>query len=388
MHPPPPNSTPPVRYARGVEVPEKGETETRDALVASLHSICETTFKHAGHGVRSAHSKCHGRPRAELVVADDVAPTLATGIFAKPGRWRVPMRLSTIPGHILDDSASTPRGLTLKVVGVGGEHLAGSHGAVTHDCVLANSALFPSPDAKTVLSSLKLLAATTDKLPNFKNALSAVPRGTERVVVAFGGESATLNGPGGQPKTHIPGETFFSQAPLLYGPSMAKLSVAPVSVELAALKNAPLHVNGKPNGLRDAVLDFFDHPGAAWALRVQRCTDLENMPIEDASACWPADRRPCASVARTVAAPQPGWSKVRSAATDDGMPFKPWHGVSAHRPIGSVRRVRKVACDLSARFRAHHKCPRVTAPAGPAGPPGPADWPACVPAKTPAKASR
>ena len=388
MHPPPPNSTPPVRYARGVEVPEKGETETRDALVASLHSICETTFKHAGHGVRSAHAKCYRLLLAELVVADDVAPAMAPGIFAMPARWRVLMRLFSIPGDILDDSASTPRSLTSKVVGGGGEHLAGSHGAVTHDCVLANSALFPSPDAKTLLSSLKLLAATTDTVPNLKSASSAVLCGTERVVVAFGGESATLNGPGDQPKTHIPGETFFSQAPLLYGPSMAELSVAPVSVELAALKNAPLHVNGKPNGLRDAVLDFFDHPGAAWALRVQRCTDLENMPIEDASACWPADRCLCASVARTVAAPQPGWSKVRSAAIDDGMPFKPWHGVSAHRPIGSVRRVRKLVCDLSARFRARHNGRRVTAPAGPAGPAGPADWPACAPAKTPAKASR
>jgi hypothetical protein len=36
------------------------------------------------------------------------------------------------------------------------------------------------------------------------------------------------------------------------------------------------------------------------------------------------------------------------------MSFSPWHGVVAHRPIGSVMRIRKAAYRFSAGFRARH----------------------------------
>jgi hypothetical protein len=229
-----------------------------------------------------------------------------------------------------------------------------------------NGPTFPSPGAKKFLSSLKLLASTTDKVPNLKKALSAVLRRTEKVVEAFGGESAALKGLGGHPETHILGETFFSQAPILFGPYMAKVAVVPVSDELMALENAPLNVNGQPNGLRDSVIEFFAHTGGEWELRVQLCTDLEKMPIEDSSVRWPEDLSPYVTVARIVAAPQAGWSEARSAAIDDGMAFSPWHGVSAHRPIGSVMRVRKMAYDMSARFRADHNGRPIVEPSGPA----------------------
>jgi hypothetical protein len=34
------------------------------------------------------------------------------------------------------------------------------------------------------------------------------------------------------------------------------------------------------------------------------------------------------------------------------MSFSPWHGIAAHRPIGSIMRVRKLSYEQSARFRA------------------------------------
>jgi len=48
------------------------------------------------------------------------------------------MRFSTLPGDVLDDSVSTPRGLAMKVIGVEGERLEGSEGDVTQDFVLIN----------------------------------------------------------------------------------------------------------------------------------------------------------------------------------------------------------------------------------------------------------
>jgi hypothetical protein len=157
---------------------------------------------------------------------------------------------------------------------------------------------------------------------------------------------------GGQRETHILGETFYSQAPLLWGPYMAKVSVAPVSPELRVLTDAPVTINGKPNGIREAVVNFFHRGEAEWELRVQLCTDLEAMPIEDASVPWPEDRSPYLPVARITVPSQVAWSEARSATIDDRLAFNPWHGLSAHRPIGSIMRARKMAYQQSAQARA------------------------------------
>jgi hypothetical protein len=37
---------------------------------------------------------------------------------------------------------------------------------------------------------------------------------------------------------------------------------------------------------------------------------------------------------------------------DDGMQFNPWHALAAHRPLGSIMRVRKAVYAMSKRFRA------------------------------------
>jgi hypothetical protein len=44
---------------------------------------------------------------------------------------------------------------------------------------------------------------------------------------------------------------------------------------------------------------------------------------------------------------------------DDGcMSFSPWHGLTAHQPLGSIMRVRKAAYEMSADFRTERNgCP-------------------------------
>jgi len=345
----------PLLYESRFEVTEPGEVETQLELMKTLKHISEVTLKDSGHATRSVHAKSHGLLRGELHVLNDLPAVLAQGIFAKAGNWPVVMRLSTVPGDILDDSVSTPRGVAIKVVGVAGARLEGSTNDVTQDFILVNCGpAFSAPNAKKFLGGLKLAAATTDKAPGLKKALSAVLRGTEKAIELVGGESATLIGLGGHPETHILGDTFFTKAPILFGPYMAKLSLVPISSNLTALTDAPLDVNGKPNGLREAVVDFFAHETAEWELRVQLCTDLETMPIEDASVAWPEESSPYVRVARITVTPQMAWSQARSIAVDDKMSFSPWHGIAAHRPIGSIMRVRKAAYEMSAQFRAEH----------------------------------
>ena len=342
----------PLRYDPAFEIPEEGEAETTNGMLDSLKQISTTTFEHSGHATRSVHAKSHGLLLGELTVAAGLPPVYAQGMFAVPATWQVAMRLSTTPGDVLDDKVSTPRGIGLKVVGVLGARVEGSEGDTTQDFVLVNGPVFLAPSAKKFLGSLKPLAATTDKVPNLKRAFSAVLRGAEKVIEAVGGESGTLKSLGGHPETHPLGETYFSQAPILYGDHMAKISLAPVSPELTALTGQEVDLSGTPDGLRKAVVEHFATHGGDWVLRVQLCTNLETMPIEDSSVEWLEEESPWVTVAHLRALPQAAWSDDLAKAVDDGMQFNPWHALAAHRPIGSIMRVRKAAYAMSKHFRA------------------------------------
>ncbi|MET0934890.1 MAG: catalase family protein [Luteibacter sp.] len=345
---------PPILFHESLEHVEPDEAETVEQLIETLTGINQTTLEHEKHAHRSVHAKSHGLLVGELIVPDDLPRELAQGIFAKPGRYPLVMRLSTVPGDILDDSVSTPRGMAVKIIGVEGERLPGTEGDATQDFVMVNGPAFSAPTAKKFASTLKLVAATTDRAEGAKKALSAVLRGTEKVIEAFGGKSSTLLALGGQPETNPLGDTYFSQAPIRFGDYVVKVSIAPRSPNLTALTDAELNVNGKPNGLRDAMVEHFANEGGEWDLRVQFCTDAETMPIEDASVAWEEEKSPYIDVARIVLPPQAAWNEARRAAIDDGLAFSPWHGIAAHRPLGSVMRARRVAYKVMAKFRAHH----------------------------------
>jgi hypothetical protein len=342
-----------VRYSPDIEQPEKDEPETTQALVETLRSISEQTLKDGGQVLRSVHAKTHGILHGEIEVPAALPAYLAQGLFAEPGRYPVVMRLSTIPGDILDDSVSTPRGLAIKIIGVQGERLEGSERDLTQDLVLVNGPAFGAPNAEQFLATLKLHAKTTDRAQGLKKVISGALRGVQDVIVATTGKpDATVATLGGQPETHILGEIFYSQAPLRFGNYIAKMAVAPVSSELAALARAPLNVNGIPDGLREAVVEFFRQNGGTWEVRAQLCTNLNEMPVENAAMVWPEKKSPYRAVARITVKPQSAWSPARAAAVDDGMSFNPWHGLAAHRPLGSIMRVRKMAYEMGRRFRA------------------------------------
>src|SRR4051812_47499149 len=119
----------PVIYHPNYEIAEEDEIETEEGLIHTLRGISETTFKDSGHATRSVHAKSHGLLRAQLIVPEGLPEILAQGIFSKPGNWPTVMRISTIPGDILDDNVSTPRGMAIKIIGVEGERLHGSDNA-------------------------------------------------------------------------------------------------------------------------------------------------------------------------------------------------------------------------------------------------------------------
>lgn len=339
-----------LRYSDQIEVRKTDEEETFREISAIMGRIRATMFDRYRHAVRSVHAKSHGVLKGELRVYDDLAPEYAQGLFAKPGRYGVVARLSTVPGDILSDAVSTPRGFALKVISLEGDKLPGHEGQSTQDFVLVTGSHFAAPDAEGFLATQKLIEANASDPEFLEQAVSATARSANAALKLVGLESEVL-GFFGYPEIHILGDTFFSQAAIRYGDYVAKVRVAPLSDGVKALKDKPLDMSSE-SAIRDAVVAFFAGNSAEYEIQVQLCTDLDTMPVEDASVPWPEDKSPYVGVGRITFPEQAAYSPARRVYADDCLSFSPWHGLAAHQPLGSVMRARRMAYEPSAKFRA------------------------------------
>ena len=347
----------PVRFSPSVEQREPTEAETIAGLNDQFKIILDTTSNDYQHAVRSVHAKGHGLARGTLTIADDLPPELAQGMCAQPGSYDAVLRFSTNAGDILDDSISLPRGLALKFMGLDGERLPGSEGDTTQDFVLVNGPTFAAPTPDKFLANLKMLAKTTDVGEGAKKVLSTLARGAEAALEAVGGQSTMLNTMGGAKPVHPLGATYYSQTPFRYGEYIAKFSLVPVS-GIKDFAEETINASGRPDAIREAMNELLIEQGGTWEFRVQLCTDLEKMPIEDATVVWDEDESPFRTVATLQVEPQIAWQAGASDRTEDALSFSPWHGLAAHQPLGGVNRARKDTYQFSTDYRAKFNgCP-------------------------------
>ncbi len=349
-------------YTPDIDPREPDEDEQAAAITETMLKIAGRTFADSGHAIRSVHAKSHGLLKATCEVLADLPAPYAQGLFAQRGLHEAVIRFSTVPGDILPDKISTPRGMALKILGVEGARLEGSEADSTQDFIGVNGTTFSTASPKAFHANLKLVAATTDKMEDTKEVISAVMRGVEKVAETFGGHVGLARALGGEPPHHILGETFYTQLPIRYGDNIAKLQFAPATPALKALTGQKIDISAGDDVLRQAVIDFFAVHAAIWELRVQLCTNLDDMPIADPTKEWDETQSPFVRVALLKAPRQIAWSAERSIAVDDGMGFSPWHGIAAHRPLGTFMRLRKMAYSQSQRFRSERNPHPVTEP--------------------------
>lgn len=336
----------PLRYDPAYEVLDDDGPKRRENLQSTLRKISETTHRYSPISTRTVHAKSHGLIYGEMEIYDNLPAHLAQGMFATANKLPLVMRFSTVPGDILNDKLCTPRSLAIKILGVEGERLSGSEEATTQNFMFVNGSSFLSSSVQQFLSKLKILA-TTDNSPEFKQFLSQILQSTSKLIDSLSGGRQRLLNSEGQPETNILGETYFSQDPILYGDYMAKVALVPIAPALIALTNKPIDISFSSDSLKKSVVDFFITNTAEWELRVQLCTDIHHMPIEDASVVWSEEMSPYLPIAKITAKPQIAWSPYRSQVVDKGMMFSPWHGIKSHRPLGSVTRLRKMTYEMS-----------------------------------------
>lgn len=328
-----------LRYSDSVETIEADEQASIDGVIQGMTQESQTVEKREQHAVRASHAKSTACVVGDLVVGDGLPPELAQGLFARPGTYRVAVRLAQGPGEHLDDRVSTHCGMSIKVFGVNGGKLPG-HEAATQDFVLASGTTFPAGTAAGFLSQAKKIGMTVPTPEGVKSVASSLARGINTMLNAVGaGPSPTLAFYG-HPFSHPLDEAYFSQCPVRYGDHVAKLAAFPASPDQHALREWTLDPHQDENGFRHAAVDYFQRSDAVFELRAQLWVNADTQPIEDASVEWSVTESPYLTIATLRLPRQAAYGDARVRYFDEVMTFRPAHSLTAHRPLGGVMRAR------------------------------------------------
>jgi hypothetical protein len=209
--------------------------------------------------------------------------------------------------------------------------------------------VFIAPGAKAFLVAISATELAAPMPDAVKQAVSTTSRATNAALHAVGLDSAKLDF-FGHPVRHPLAEAYYSQTPIRYGDYIAKLRVTPDTPGLRALREETFKPQDE-NGLRTAVVAFFRDNPAEFEIGIQLCTDLDRMPVENATVEWPEDESPYRPVARLILPPQIAYSPARRAFVDEELLFCPAHSLAAHRPLGSIMRARMRAYEVLGQAR-------------------------------------
>ncbi|MCQ8240253.1 catalase family protein [Rhizosaccharibacter radicis] len=339
-----------VPFHDGIETRRPEEDEAIDGIIETMISESRKVTGREHRAVRASHAKSSGIVKGVFEVPEGLPAPFAQGICARPGRYDVLARFAQGPGEVLPDKVSTHRGCALKLFGVRGPKLPGHHDD-TQDFVLATGPVFPDPDAMSFLKSIRNIERNVERSDGLKAAVSAVARVANDVVKSVKGSDVPVLDFFGHAPAHPLAESYHSQAALRWGNAVAKVAIFPVSPGLQALAGETLDVKSDPDVFRRAVGDWFRGNEARFEFRVQLCTDLDAMPVEDASVPWPEDRSPYVTVATLSFPPQDALSPARLMFVEERMSFRPAHALEAHRPLGSLMRARLKVYGAMAAFR-------------------------------------
>lgn len=340
-----------VRYSPGIEVKQPDEDELIGKIIENMSGTSKSHFDKHRHAVRGVHAKIHGTVIGHLEIYNNLPEYLAQGIFAKPTRYPVVIRFSSSPPDLLDDRLPVPHGMAIKAIGVPGKKiLPGQENEATQDLVLIGTVpVFIAGDVQKYWNLLRENSRVS--LPDSVEVVAGKIAGASDKVLHFLGMDNALLDALGVKNEHLLGQTFYSMAAIRYGNYVAKICVAPLSPEVKELTGKVVDADGHPSIDRDLIVAFFHENGAEYEVRAQLCTNLEKMPVEDASIRWPEEESPYQPIAKIVIPRQEAYSPERRVYVDDRLTFTPWHSIPEHQPLGSIMRSRLKAYEVSSAFR-------------------------------------
>ena len=273
---------------------------------------------------RALHRKQITAAKGSLKILDSLPPFARNGLFAKPGRYDVWVRLSNGGMDKASDKVPDVRGFALRVWGVEGDSALGNGPASSQDFALINHEQFAFPRSdefvEFVMAAATGPAAMVKHMARRYGALGALGRLVQTV--------RTFGRPFGGFATN----PMYSAAPIACGAYAVRVRLLPAPANGAAVQG----------GSSDWGTEFaarLQKGDLVWELQLQPYVDEKTTPIEDASVNWPT---PYTTVAQLTVPMQALDADGEWAQQVEAAVFDPWQALAAHRPLGDVMRARKV----------------------------------------------
>ena len=126
-----------------------------------------------------------------------------------------------------------------------------------------------------------------------------------------------------------------------HGDYVAKVRLAPVTENTTRVIHRELDLRGRPDVFYPTLVDELQASAFDFDLQVQLCTDLEAMPVNEATVEWPEKLSPFVTVGR-VHVPRQDISGTENFEKTDALAFNQWRVTEEHRPLGEIMQVRRI----------------------------------------------
>ena len=279
---------------------------------------------------RAFHAKIlTGVTNAEFRISPDLPKELQIGIF-QPGKvYPAAVRLSNASGTAQADTVKDLRGAAFRVTG--------DDGAI-FDFLMTNADPNHARDAQQFMKIAVASAKAKSKLGSAVALILALGLSEGLRVIR------TVSKQMGRKVTSLATESFWSRAPIKFGPFAVKYSLQSVS---------GVSQTSRATGddyLRDDMIARLKDGPVVFQFKIQSFVDEVRTPIEDGSVKWESEAK---TIAELVIPEQDLTSKdgVEMQAKVNEIAFNPWNTTDDFRPLGSLNRARSKVYETSADFR-------------------------------------
>jgi hypothetical protein len=303
-----------------------------------------------GRAVRGAHAKSLGVVKAEVEILPDLPPAYAQGIYAEPSRHGALIRFSSAGNHLGPDALLGPvLGCAIKIFDIGGLKLVEDEpNSTTFDLVLKNNTFFTANTAKHYLFIQELGNDVAQYLARGKAGFHEfltqflTGRGTLKQQDWAWDELFAFVRLATQTPVRNPLLTAYStMAAVRHGDYVAKVRVAPTAESAAHAIHRDIDLSTGPDVFGPALEDELRARAFDFDLQVQLCTDIDVMPVNDATVEWPEKLSPYVTVGR-VHLPRQDISGPDNFEKGDALAFNQWRVTDEHRPLGEIMQVRQI----------------------------------------------
>jgi hypothetical protein len=292
--------------------------------------------------LRGFHAKIQAGLIGEFRVLGGLPDYARQGVFSEPRTFPAVVRFSNGESKIYPDTKHEPRGIAIKLIGVGGRKaLPDLQDAVTQDFLATSHSVTSTVRDITQFAGFVRAHRPGSRLfPDLCRAIG-LPQ-TVRILVSLFFKVAIAK------VRSMATEHYSGTAPIKFGPYAVKFTLQP-----SEGTTPPADRPRTDTFLHDELADRLRKGDLLLDFLVQFYVDEKRTPIENTSVRWRPRHSPLVKVATLRI---PGCDLDSEPArelteTVDRLSFSPWHALEDHRPLGSVMRARKFAYEASSTLR-------------------------------------